>query len=187
MENLDFIQEGKEATQHTLGVYSEAHSVIANLLAELSTHGNYVPETLPAQDETVLLAVVKDANTLTAKSLFQSEPEITIALAQHTGESIRDWEEGYFSDDWRLSSSCIHIIDCAKDAVYWLPLPNSWQQAKFIGYGIPFTALTSLTPIFNLLCIKNPDDADAVTTPQLGQSICLRLPSEWLLQEQHHG
>ena len=183
MEDIDFIQEGKEATQHTLHVYSEAHAVIANLLAELPTHGNYVPETLPAQNETVLLVVVKDANTLTAKSLFQSEPEITIALAQHTGESIRDWEEGYFSDDWRLSSSCIHIIDCAKDAVYWLPLPNSWQQAKFIGHGIPFTALTSLAPIFNLLCIKNTDDADGMTMPQLGQSICLRLPSEWLLQE----
>jgi len=183
MENLDFIQEGKEATQHTLGVYSEAHSVIANLLAELSAHGNYVPETLPAQDETVLLVVVKDANSLTAKSLFHSKPEISITLAQQTGESIRDWEEGYFSDNWRLAPNSIRIIDCAKDAVYWLPLPKSWQLATFIGYGVPFTALTSLDPIFNLLCIKNPDDADGVTMPQLGQSICLRLPSEWLLQE----
>lgn len=183
MDNLNFIEEGKEATQHTIGVYSEAHAIIANLLAELSAHGNYVPETLPAQDQTVLLIVIREANSLTAKSLFQSEPEITIALAQHTGESIRDWEEGYFSDDWRLAPNCIRIIDCAKDAVYWLPLPKSWQQAKFIGYGIPFSALTSLAPIFKLLCIKNPDDADGVTTPLLGQSICLRLPSEWLLQE----
>lgn len=183
MENLDFIQEGKEATQHTLSLSSEAHSVIAHLLADLPAHGNYVPETLPAQDETVLLVVIKDANTLTAKSLFQSEPEITITLAQHTGESIRDWEEGYFSDDWRLAPNCIRIIDCAKDAVYWLPLPKSWQLASFIGYGVPFTALTSLAPIFNLLCIKNPDDADGMTTPQLGQSICLRLPSEWSTQE----
>lgn len=104
----------------------------------------------------MLLAVVKDANTLTAKSLFQSEPEITIALAQHTGESVRDWEESYFAlTIGRLSSSCIRIIDCAKDAVYWLPLPKAWKLTSFIGYGAPFSALTSSAPIFNLLYQKS--------------------------------
>lgn len=68
----------------------EAHSVIAKLLADLLRLMETMFLKQFVQGQTVLLVVIKDANTLTAKSLFQSEPEITITLAQKN-----DWEDGY--------------------------------------------------------------------------------------------
>ncbi len=181
----DFIEEGLAATNQTLNTYAQCWKALSCIAEEVVTHGMYVPMFLPEQDKSVLLIVLRDANTLTAKSLHESAPEMLIAIAQHTGESCRDDNEGYYADSWRLDEGRIQIIDCAKDAVYWMSLPEQWQEVEFIGMGSPMSAFTSDSPVFKHLCFQIKP---LTTQPPLKLStpVFLKTDCEWQTKEHCH-
>ena len=108
-----------------------------------------------------------------------------IAIAQHTGESCRDDNEGYYADSWRLDEGRIQIVDCAKDAVYWMSLPEQWQEVEFIGMGSPMSALTSDSPVFKHLCFQIKP---LTTQPPLKLStpVFLKTDCEWQIKEHCH-
>lgn len=118
----EFIEEGRYATHETLKGYAYSWQTLSLLMREIITNGMYVPEFLPAENQPVLLVVVKEATVLKAKTLHSEAPEVLISIASHTGESVRDDEEGYYADYWRLSEGHIQLIDCAEHAVFWLLL-----------------------------------------------------------------
>ena len=109
----EFIEEGKYATHETLKGYAYSWQTLSLLMQELIAVGMYVPEFLPEPDQPVLLVVVKDANVLKAKSLHSEAPEVQLSIASHTGELVRDDDEGYYADYWRLAEGTIQLIDCA--------------------------------------------------------------------------
>ncbi|MGL5038156.1 MAG: hypothetical protein ACRC6F_10620, partial [Aeromonas sp.] len=166
-------EEGKYSTHETLKGYAHSWQTLSLLMQEIITHGKYVPEFLPAENQPVLLVVINAANVLKAKSLHSEAPEVLIAIASHTGESVRDDDEGYYADYWRLAAGTIKLIDCAEDAVFWLPLPavEAWEPYYFTGYGQPFDALTTPLPVFHHLAfVLRPEQAQ----PDLGTTIYLK-------------
>ncbi len=169
----EFIEEGKYATHETLKGYSYSWQTLSLLMQELLTEGMYVPEFLPAPDQPVLLVVIKDADVLKAKSLHRDAPEVQLSIASHTGELVRDDDEGYYADYWRLAAGTIQLIDCAEHAVFWLPLPavESWESYRFTGYGTPFDALTTPLPVYRHLAFQLKPDQDS---PDLGTIIYLK-------------
>jgi hypothetical protein len=104
-----------------------------------------------------------------------------IAIAQHTGECCRDDDDGYYTDSWRLDAGKVAIIDCAKDAVYWVPLPEQWQEANFIGMGVPISAVTADSPVFRHLCFQTSHSP--TIPPTLSTPIYLKTDLEWQIQE----
>lgn len=169
----EFIEEGKYATHETLKGYSYSWQTLSLLMQELLTEGMYVPEFLPAPDQPVLLVVIKDADVLKAKSLHRDAPEVQLSIASHTGELVRDDDEGYYADYWRLAAGTIQLIDCAEHAVFWLPLPavETWEPYHFSGYGTPFDALSAPLPVFqHLAFVLKPEQAQ----PDLGTTIYLK-------------
>lgn len=181
----EFIEEGLAATNHTLNVYAQSWNALSHIANEVVSHGMYVPMFLPERDKPVLLVVLRDANTLTAKSLHQAAPEMLITIAEHTGECCRDDNEGYYTDSWRFAPNHISIIDCAKDAVYWLSLPDQWQEVNFVGMGIPIPAITSDIPVFKHLCFQT-DHQSQPLTPKSNMPIYLRTDIEWQIKEPSH-
>ena len=169
----EFIEEGKYATHETLKGYAYSWQTLSLLMQELLAEGMYVPEFLPTPNQPVLLVVVKDANVLKAKSLFREVPEVQLVIASHTGELVRDDDEGYYADYWRLAEGTIQIIDCAEHAVFWLPLPavETWEPYRFTGYGTPFDALTAPLPVYGHLAFQLKPDQ---TTPDLGTTVYLK-------------
>ncbi|MGL6446214.1 hypothetical protein ACSZNO_06335 [Aeromonas veronii] len=119
----EFIQEGKYASHETLKGYAYSWQTLSLLMQEVITNGMYVPEFLPDENQPVLLVVIKEATVLKAKSLHSEAPEVLISIASHTGESVRDDDNGYYADYWRLAAGTIKLIDCAEDTVFWLPSP----------------------------------------------------------------
>ena len=169
----EFIQEGKYASHETLKGYAYSWQTLSLLTQEVIEHGCYVPEFLPEENQPVLLVVVREATVLKAKSLHSEAPEVLIAIASHTGESVRDDDEGYYADYWRLDSGHIQLIDCAEHAVFWLPLPTAetWEPHDFTGYGTPFDALTAPAPVYRHLIFQLKPDQ---TVPALGSNIYLK-------------
>lgn len=169
----EFIQEGKYASHETLKGYAYSWQTLSLLMREIITNGMYVPEFLPAENQPVLLVVVKEATVLKAKTLHSEAPEVLISIASHTGESVRDDEEGYYADYWRLSEGHIQLIDCAEHAVFWLLLPavEAWEPYRFTGYGTPFVALSAPTPVFQHLAFVLQQEQ---TQPDLGTTIYLK-------------
>ena len=169
----EFIQEGKYATHETLKGYAYSWQTLSLLMQELIAVGMYVPEFLPEPDQPVLLVVVKDANVLKAKSLHSEAPEVQLSIASHTGELVRDDDEGYYADYWRLAEGKIQLIDCAEHAVFWLPLPavEAWEPYRFTGYGTPFDAVSVPLPVFQYLAFQLKPDQ---TAPDLGTTIYLK-------------
>lgn len=169
----EFIQEGKYASHETLKGYAYSWQTLSLLTQEVIAHGMYVPEFLPDENQPVLLFVIKGATVLKAKSLHREAPEVLLAIASHTGESFRDDEEGYYADYWRLAAGTIKLIDCAEDAVFWLPLPEleAWEPYYFTGYGSPFDALSAPLPVFqHLAAVLKPEQEQ----PDLGTTIYLK-------------
>jgi len=168
-----FIEEGKYATQETLKGYAYSWQTLSLLMQELLTEGMYVPEFLPEPNQPVLLVVIKDANVLKAKLLHREAPEVQIVIASHTGELVRDDDEGYYADYWRLAAGTIQLIDCAEHAVFWLPLPavEAWEPYHFKGYGTPFEALSASLPVFQHLAFQLKPEQ---TSPDLGTTIYLK-------------
>ncbi len=169
----EFIEGGKYATHETLKGYAYSWQTLSLLMQERSAVGMYVPEFLPAPGQPVLLVVVKDANVLKAKSLYREAPEVQLVIASHTGELVRDDDEGYYADYWRLAEGRIQLIDCAEHAVFWLPLPavEAWESYRFTGYGTPFDAVSVPLPVFQHLAFQlKPDQA----SPDLGTTIYLK-------------
>ncbi|MFQ1783332.1 hypothetical protein ACK377_12005 [Aeromonas veronii] len=169
----DFIQEGKYASHETLKGYAYSWQTLSLLMQEVITNGMYVPEFLPDENQPVLLVVIKEATVLKAKSLHSEAPEVLISIASHTGESVRDDDNGYYADYWRLAAGTIQLIDCAEDAVFWLPLPTveAWEPYCFSGYGLPFDALSAPLPVFQHLAFALKPDQ---TSPDLGTTIYLK-------------
>ena len=176
----EIIEEGLAATRYTLQAYAASWLALSQIADEIQEVGHYVPMLLPPPEQTVLLIVLRDANAMTAKSLHSNPPEMMIALAQHTGQSIRDEAEGYYADYWRTSPGAIHLIDCAKEAVYWLPLPTLWQPTKYVGWGTPLQGVTTNKPVFKHLCIhtQRPE-----LTPELADPIYLKTHHQWTTEE----
>ncbi|MGL6410175.1 hypothetical protein ACSZMR_08925 [Aeromonas veronii] len=142
----EFIQEGKYASHETLKGYAYSWQTLSLLMQEVITNGMYVPEFLPDENQPVLLVVIKEATVLKAKSLHSEAPEVLISIASHTGESVRDDDNGYYADYWRLAAGTIKLIDCAEDAVFWLPSP----QPK---HGSPIASLA--TAHRSMLCLRH--------------------------------
>ncbi|WP_235465893.1 hypothetical protein [Aeromonas australiensis] len=86
----EFIQEGKYASHETLKGYAYCWQTLSLLMQEVITHGMYVPEFLPDENQSVLLVVIKEATVLKAKSLHCEAPDVLISIAFHTDESVRD-------------------------------------------------------------------------------------------------
>ncbi len=169
----EFIQEGKYASHETLKGYAYSWQTLSLLMQEVITNGMYVPEFLPDENQSVLLVVIKEATVLKAKSLHSEAPEVLISIASHTGELVRDDDNGYYADYWRLAAGTIKLIDCAEDAVFWLPLPEvgAWEPYRFTGYGLPFDALSASLPVFqHLVFLLKPEQ----TQPDLGTTIYLK-------------
>jgi len=98
---------------------------------------------------------------------------VQLVIASHTGELVRDDDEGYYADYWRLAEGRIQLIDCAEHAVFWLPLPavEAWESYRFTGYGTPFDAVSVPLPVFQHLAFQlKPDQA----SPDLGTTIYLK-------------
>ncbi len=169
----EFIQEGKYASHETLKGYAYSWQTLSLLMQEVITSGMYVPEFLPDENQPVLLVVIKEATVLKAKSLHSEAPEVLISIASHTAESVRDDDNGYYADYWRLAAGTIKLIDCAEDAVFWLPLPavEAWEPYRFSGYGSPFDALSVPLPVFqHLAFLLKPEQIQ----PDLGTTIYLK-------------
>jgi hypothetical protein len=169
----EFIQEGKYASHETLKGYAYSWQTLSLLMQEVITCGMYVPEFLPDENQPVLLVVIKEATVLKAKSLHSEAPEVLISIASHTGESVRDDDNGYYADYWRLAAGTIKLIDCAEDAVFWLPLPEveAWEPYHFTGYGIPFDALSAPRPVFQHLAFRLKSEQ---AQPDVGTTIYLK-------------
>ena len=169
----EFIQEGRFASHETLKGYAYSWQTLSLLMQEVITNGMYVHEFLPDENQQVLLVVIKEATVLKAKSLHREAPEVLISIATHTGESVRDDDEGYYADYWRQAAGTIQLIDCAEHAVFWLPLPvvETWEPYRFTGYGTPFDALSAPLPVFqHLAFVLKPEQVQ----PDLGTTIYLK-------------
>ncbi|MFU1525259.1 hypothetical protein ACM3N2_23025 [Aeromonas hydrophila] len=169
----EFIQEGKYASHETLQGYAHSWQTLSLLMQEVITSGMYVPEFLPDENQPVLLVVIKEATVLKAKSLHSEAPEVLISIASHTGELVRDDDNGYYADYWRLAAGTIKLIDCAENAVFWLPLPavETWEPYHFTGYGTPFDALSAPLPVFQHLVFVLKSEQPQ---PDLGTTIYLK-------------
>jgi len=156
----EFIQEGKYASHETLKGYAYSWQTLSLLI-------------LPDENQPVLLVVIKEATVLKAKSLHSEAPEVQLSIACHTGESVRDDDEGYYADYWRLAAGTIQLFDCAEHAVFWLPLPavEAWEPYHFTGYGTPFDALSAPIPVFQHLAFVLQQEQ---TQPDLGTTIYLK-------------
>ncbi|MFB9846104.1 hypothetical protein [Oceanisphaera arctica] len=142
----EFLEEGKFSTLTALREVSAALTVQSQLLSELAEHGHYVPETLPS-DQQVILLVIKLAYCGVSKELLHRPVSIDVHKVSYTGFSVRDWDSGNIIDSWQTEDGDVFDVNCAEDAVFWLPLPEHWQTVIWQGWGFPFAALRPDVPV----------------------------------------
>ena len=179
------LQEGCAATVNATKVFSHAIGRFSLLLDDLAKSGNYVPASLPEPNKDVLLVVLHNSNAATANTIYQAPYTATITIAQYTGESSHDWDNGEFTDTWRVTNDKTQAIDCALHAVFWLELPEHWRAIDYVGYGMRFTGVTgeSGCPVFRHLALGCFTQLPRPVVPskliKIGMPIHLIYPHDW--------
>ncbi|MGE6136355.1 hypothetical protein [Aeromonas salmonicida] len=170
---FDAIGEGKNATQDYLGTLSQALLRHHQLVKAICIHGRYVPESLPMSGLPVLVAIFNHTNTYTLHQLPSTQiGQLVLSIASFSGQATHDLDNGIFEEVWEIGNSNF-TTDSAEQAVYWLPLPESWIALD----GTQAVMRDKAHPVFKLLNVTARNSGPVVDI--CDGVVSLALESEW--------
>ena len=170
---FDAVGEGKTATQDYLDTLSRALQRHHQLVKAIRIYGRYVPESLPMPGLPVLVAVFNHTNIYALHQLPSAQiGQLVLSIASFSGQATHDVESGVFEEVWNMGASSFST-DSAEQAVYWLPLPESWIALD----GSQSVLSDKAHPVFKLLHVTGRDSGPVVDISD--GVVSLALESEW--------